>query len=58
MLGCEPVPSASQHCCPTQCAVGTIGISDKCQLNLENIWHDRDSELDLLFENFLFSPHC
>ena len=27
------------------------GISDKCQWNHKNIWHDRDSDLDLLLEN-------
>ena len=30
MLGFEPVPRASDPCCPTHCAVGTLGISVKC----------------------------
>ena len=28
MLRFEPVPSASEHCCPTPCAMGIIGIRD------------------------------
>ena len=50
-LGFEPVSSASKPCCPTHCATGTIGISDKCQWNHKNKWHDRDSDPDLLLEN-------
>ena len=50
-MGFEPVPTASKPCCPTHCAMGTLGISDKCQGNHKNIWHDRDSNPDLLFEN-------
>ena len=30
-LGFEPAPSPSERCCPTHCAMGTIGISDKGQ---------------------------
>ena len=54
-LGFESIPSASEPCCPTNCAMGTIGVSDKCQWNRKNLWPDRDSNLDLLLENS--SPH-
>ena len=40
-------------CCLTHCAMVTIGISDKCQWNHKNIWHDRDSKTDLLLETLL-----
>ena len=34
------------------------GISDKCQWNHKNIWHDRDSNPDLLLENpVVLTPH-
>ena len=57
MLRFVPIPSALEHCCATHCAKGTIGDSDKCQWNFKNIWHDTDSNPDLLLENFLSSPH-
>ena len=28
MLGFEPVPTTSEPCCPTHCAMGTIGNCD------------------------------
>ena len=31
MLGFEPQPSASETCCPTLCAMGTIGNFGRCQ---------------------------
>ena len=31
MLRFEPVSRASQPCCPTHCAMGTIEIADHCQ---------------------------
>ena len=31
MLGFEPVPNASEPCCPPHCAMGSIGSSDDCQ---------------------------
>ena len=37
MLGFEPVPSASEHCCPNQFAIETIEFSDKCQWNHKNV---------------------
>ena len=30
-LGLEPVPTASEPCCFTHCAIGTMGTSNKCQ---------------------------
>ena len=54
MLEVEPLPSASEPCCPTHYALGTIGISDNCQWNHENTWPDTDSNPDLLLEKFLF----
>ena len=53
MLGFEPVRSASEACCPTQCAMGTIGISDNSQGNYENLWPKRDSNPALLLETFV-----
>ena len=31
MLVFEPMPPASQPCCPTHRVTGTVGISVKCQ---------------------------
>ena len=47
----NPYLPTSETCCPTHCPMGTIGISDKCQSNHKNIWHNRDSNPDLLLEN-------
>ena len=49
----EPVPSDSEPCFPTHCAMGTIGFSEKYQWNHKNIWHDRGSNSELLLANFL-----
>ena len=35
MLKFEPVPAASEPSCPTHCAMGTIGNSDKCLGNIQ-----------------------
>ena len=40
-MGFETVPTASEPSCPTHCAMGTIGISDKGQWLFWKIWHDR-----------------
>ena len=58
MLRFEPVPSASEPCCPTHCGMVTIVISDKCQSDHKNIWPNRDLNPELLLEKFLSSPHC
>ena len=58
MLGYKTEANASEPCCSTYCAMGTIGISDKCQLNHKNIWSNRDSNPDLMLEKFLSSPQC
>ena len=47
------VPSASESCYPAHCAMATVGISDKFQWNHKEIWHDRDSDMDLLLEKIL-----
>ena len=57
-MGLEAVSSASESCCPTHYAKGTLGISEKCQRNHENIWPNGDSSPDLLLENFFSSLNC
>ena len=38
--------------------VGTIGISDKCEWNHKNLWPNRDSNPDLLFEKCFSLLQC
>ena len=53
MLGLKPIPSASEPYSPTHCAMGNIEISDNSSEITKNRWNDRDSNPDLLLENFL-----
>ena len=55
MLGFEPLSSASEPCCPTHCAMGTIGISDKRQWNHKSILHDRFEPEPTAWEYFVLT---
>ena len=52
MLWFELVPSVSEPCYTTHCAMWSVGKLDKCQWNHKNLWPNRDSDSDLLRENF------
>ena len=41
MMASEPVPSVSEPCCPTPCAMGVLIISDECQSNHKKMARQR-----------------
>ena len=52
MLGFEPMPSATETCCPTHCGKG---VSDILQIQGKHyIWHSRDSHKKFVIGKSLY----
>ena len=58
MLGFDPITSASEPCCPTHYSIGTIQILSKINEIKKYIWHDINSNSDLLLEESFPEPLC
>ena len=60
MLEFESILSASESCCPTHSAMGTIVMPDNCQRNHKKYMAGKIFEPgpDLLLEKFLSQLHC
>ena len=52
MLGCEPMPSATETCCATHCVEG---VSDILQIQgKQYIWYGRDSDNNFVIGKSLY----